>query len=145
MAFALTDYKAYGMDISEPVQRRAIQVFECTITGLAADVDLDLGDVAGNAWSAIDGNAIGLAAKVAFTEILGKVERFAGYSCPEIDFTYLPAYGDATPAAGYVGIVNNTAKTCPEFVFAAGEGQTSYKFVFQWTLKNEARAVRAGW
>jgi hypothetical protein len=145
MAFALTDYKAYGIDISEPVTKRAIQVFECTITGLAADVDLDIGDVAGNAWSAIDNNAIGLAAKVAFTEILGKVSRLISASCPEIDNAYLPVYGDATPAASSVGLINNTAKTCPEYVFAAGEGQTSYNFVFQWTLKDEQKAVRAGW
>jgi hypothetical protein len=65
-------------------------------------------------------------------------------SCPEIDNTYLPVYGDATPAAGSVGRINNTAKTCPEYVFAAGEGQTSYNFVFQWTLKDGMRAVRAG-
>jgi hypothetical protein len=145
MAFALTDYRAYGLDISEPVQKRAVQYFECTITAGAADVDLDIGDTAGTAWSAIDNNAIGLAAKVAFTEILGKVSRLASWSCPEIDFGFLPANGDATPAAGYVGIVNNTAKTCPEFVFAAGEGLTSYKMVFTWTLTDGARAVRAGW
>jgi hypothetical protein len=145
MAFALTDYKAYGLDISEPIQKRAIQVFECTITAAAADVDLDIGDVAGTAWSAIDGNALGLAAKVAFTEILSKVSRLASWCCPEIEFGFLPANGDATPAAGYVGIVNNTAKTCPEFVFAAGEGVTSYKMVFTWTLQNEMKPVRAGW
>jgi hypothetical protein len=145
MAFALSEYKAYGLDISEPVQKRAIQIFEMTLSGLAADVDLDLGDVAGNAWSAIDNTALGLAAKNAFTEVLAKCEKFMGYSCPEIEYSYLPANGDATPASGYVGIVNNTAKTCPEFVFAAGEGQLSYKFVFKWSLKNDHRAVRAGW
>lgn len=145
MAFALTDYKAYGLDISEPIQKRAIQVFECTITATAADVDLDVGDVAGTAWSAIDNNAIGLAAKVALTEILTKVSRLCSWCCPEIEFGFLPANGDATPASGYVGIVNNTAKTCPEFVFAAGEGVTSYKMVFTWTLQNEMKAVRAGW
>ena len=145
MAFALTDYRAYGMDISEPVQKRAIQIFECTLTAIAADVDLDIGDVAGNAWGEIDNNAIGLAAKVALTEILTKVDRLAVASCPEIDNVFLPVYGDATPAAGSVGRINNTAKTMPEYVFAAGEGVTAYKFYFQWTLKDGARAVRAGW
>jgi hypothetical protein len=145
MAFALTEYKAYGIDISEPVTKRAIQVFECTITAAAADIDLDIGDVAGTAWSAIDNNALGLAAKVAFSEILGKADRLILASCPEIDNVYLPVYGDATPAASSVGRINNTAKTCPEYVFAAGEGQTSYKFVFQWTLINEQKPVRAGW
>lgn len=143
MAFALTNFQAYGFDVSEPVQKHVVQIFECTITGLAADVDLDLGDTSGNAWTAIAGTAVGLAAKNAFTEILSRVHRLVSASCPEIDNAYLPAYGDATPAAGYVGRVNNTAKTCPEYVFAAGEGQTSYNFVFMWTFQREHRAVRA--
>ena len=144
MAYALTDYRAYGLDISEPVQKRVIQVFECTVTADAADVDFDIGDVGGNAWGDIDGDAIGLAAKKALTEILTKVDRLYSWCCPEIEFAYLPANGDATPAAGYVGIVNNTAKTMPEFVFAAGEGATSCKLTFSWSLKDGQRAVRAG-
>jgi hypothetical protein len=150
MAFALTDYKAWGITnrvsgTGANLKKRTQQFFECTITGAAADVDLDLGDVAGNAWGEIDGNALGLAALAALTAILAKVERFVGYSCPEIDNAYLPVYGDATPAASSVGVINNTAKNMPEFVFAAGEGQTSYKFVFQWVLTTGQAAVNAGW
>jgi hypothetical protein len=149
MAFACTAYKAWGQTFrvsggGDSIKKRSLQFFELTITGAAADVDLDLGDVTGNAWSAIDNNATGLAAKTAFAEVLTKVERFVDYSCPEIDFGFLPAYSDATPAATYVGIVNNTAKNCPEFVFAANEGLTSYKLVFQWTLTAGQTPVAAG-
>ena len=143
MAFALTNFQAYGYDVSEPVQKRVIQVFECTITATAADVALDLGDVAGTAWTAIAGTTVGAAAKVAFTDILQRVQRLAVASSAEIDNVYLPAYGDPTPASGYVGRVNNTAKTAPSYVFAAGEGALVYNFVFEWTLKPELRAVRA--
>ena len=143
MAFALTKFQAYGQDVSEPVQKRTLQLFECTITATAADVALDLGDVAGTAWSAIDNTAVGLAAKVAFTDILQRVQCLMLASCSEIDNVYLPAWGDATPASGYVGRVNNTAKTAPSWVFAAGEGALSYNIVFEWTLKPELRAVRA--
>jgi hypothetical protein len=149
MAFACTAYKAWGETVrvsggGATIKKRSLQYFELTLTAAAADVDLDLGDVAGAAWSAIDGDATGLAAKTALTAILAKVERFVDYSCPEIDFTYLPVYGDATPAASSVGVINNTAKNCPEFVFAAGEGQTAYKFVFQWTLTTGEAPVVAG-
>jgi hypothetical protein len=149
MSFACTSYKAWGettrvSGYGATIKKRSKQFFELTITGTAADVDLDLGDVAGNAWTAIDNDATGLAAKAALTSILTKVDRLIDYTCPEIDFGFLPAYSDATPAATYVGIVNNTAKTMPEFVFAAGEGLTSYKFVFQWTLTAGEAPVVAG-
>ena len=144
MAFALTDYRAYGLDISEPIQKRAVQIFECTITGTTADIALDLGDVAGTAWSAIDDNALGLAAKVALTEILTKVDRLAQWSCPEIE-NALPVIAGGSATTGKYGITNNTAKTMPKLALYTGEGLTSYKFFFSWTLKDGARAVRAGW
>jgi hypothetical protein len=149
MAFACTRYKAWGHGFrvsggGATIKKRSLQFFELTLTATAADVDLDLGDVTGNAWSAIDNDATGLAAKTALTSILAKAERFVDYSCPEIEFGFLPANGDATPAATYVGIVNNTAKTMPEFVFAAGEGVTAYKLVFQWTLTDGEALVVAG-
>lgn len=149
MAFACTAYKAWGQTTrvsggGASIKKRSVQFFELTVTATAADVDLDLGDVAGNAWSAIDNDATGLAAKTALTSILAKVERLVDWTCPEIENGFLPANGDATPASGYVGIVNNTAKTMPEFVFAAGEGVTSYKLVFQWTLTSGEAPVVAG-
>ena len=149
MAIALTAYKAWGVTsrisgTGANLKKRTIQYFECTITAANTDVDMDLGDIAGNAWGQIDGNALGLAALGALTTILTKVERFVDYSCPEIDFAYLPVYGDATPAASSVGVVNNTAKNMPEFVFAAGEAPTSAKYVFQWVLTDGQAAVNAG-
>ncbi len=149
MAFACTAYRAWGTSNrvsggGATIKERNVQYFECTITGIAADVDLDIGDVAGNAWSAIDDDATGLAAKTALTAILLRAERLLLASCPEIDNAYLPVYGDATPAAGSVGRINNTAKLMPEYVFAAGEGQTSYNFVFQWILSAGAGIVVSG-
>jgi hypothetical protein len=144
MAFALTEYKAYGIEISEPIQKRAVQVFECTITGTTADVALDIGDVAGTAWTSIDDNALGLAAKVAFTEILSKVARLAVFRCPELEFA-LPVVAGGAATTGKYGVTNNTAKTCPKITLYTGEGLTSYKMTFMWTLANEMKPVRAGW
>lgn len=52
MSFALTKFQAYGLYIDEAVTKKAIQRVEMTITGLAADVDLDIGDDSGTFWTA---------------------------------------------------------------------------------------------
>ena len=143
MAFGISEYKAYGIYTDEPITKRAIQTFECTITALAADVDLDIGDVAGTFWTAAAGTALGAKALVAFTDILTKVDKLSFWNSLEIEAgkTIVPTGG---VGAGKCAVTANTAKTCPELLFAAGEGITSIKLVFQWTLKSEQRPTRSG-
>lgn len=144
MAFALTAFRAYGVDVSEPVQKRALQIFECKITGTTADIALDLGDTGGTAWTAIAGGGsgtVGYAAKQYFIDILSRVDRFAGWSCLEIEGV-LPALINTTATTGKYAIANNTAVTCPKWSFYTGEGLTAYNFVLRWTLKDGHRTVR---
>jgi hypothetical protein len=141
MAVACTGYKAYGIDIQEPVTKRALQVFELTLTAAAADVTFDLSDVGGTAWSAIDGDALGLAAKTAFTTVLSKVEKMLSWKCLELEAASIQALADAV---GKYVLTLNTAKTMVNIALHAGEGVTGYKFVFVWTLRDEERALRAG-
>lgn len=141
MAFACTGYKAYGLDIQEPITKRALQVFELTVTGTAADVALDLSNVGGTAWSAIDNDATGLAAKTAFTTVLAKLDKMISWDCLEIKAAAIQALAGG---AGKFVLTLNTAKTMVDIALNAGEGLTGYKFVFVWTLKDEERALRAG-
>jgi hypothetical protein len=54
MAFALTSMKAYGIEAEEPLNKDYKQFVELNITGLATDVDLDIGDyTSGTFWTAI--------------------------------------------------------------------------------------------
>jgi hypothetical protein len=54
MAFALTSVKAYGVEAEEPLNKDYKQYLEANISGLATDVDLDIGDyTAGTFWTAI--------------------------------------------------------------------------------------------
>lgn len=54
MAFALTSIKAYGIEAEEPLNKDYKQFLELNITGLATDVDLDIGDYTGGTfWTAI--------------------------------------------------------------------------------------------
>lgn len=54
MAFALQSIKAYGVEAEEPLNKDYRQFLELNITGLATDVDLDIGDYTGGTfWTAI--------------------------------------------------------------------------------------------
>jgi hypothetical protein len=54
MAFALTSIKAYGVEAEEPLNKDYKQYLEANITGLATDIDLDIGDyTSGTFWTAI--------------------------------------------------------------------------------------------
>jgi hypothetical protein len=54
MAFALTSFKAYGVEAEEPLNKDYRQFLELNLTGLATDVDLDVGDyTSGTFWTAI--------------------------------------------------------------------------------------------
>jgi hypothetical protein len=54
MAFALTSIKAYGVEAEEPLNKDYRQFLEMNITGLATDIDLDIGDYTGGTfWTAI--------------------------------------------------------------------------------------------
>lgn len=54
MAFSLTAFRAYGVDIAGPSKKRGIQRAELVITAAAnTDSDLDIGDPSGTFWTAV--------------------------------------------------------------------------------------------
>lgn len=140
MAFACTNFSAYGFLVDDPVTKRMTQVFEGTFTGTTADVALDLGDVAGTFWTDVDGNALGLRAKTAFTEILTKTHRLLSQKCVEIEVGFVQAAADAT---GKVVLSQTSGKDVINYAVHAGEGLTSYQITFMWTLNDSEMAVRA--
>jgi len=55
--FALTKYQAYGVLISSPVRKRAVQRVVLTYTAVNTDTDLDIGDDSGTFWTAAKADA----------------------------------------------------------------------------------------
>lgn len=53
MAFALTSFKAFGIEASQPVTSRFKQIVQITFTAGTGDVSLDLGNTAGTFWTAV--------------------------------------------------------------------------------------------
>lgn len=76
MAFSLTKVRAYGIEAEEPLNNWYQQKLILNITGLATDVDLDLGDYSGTFWSAVDGAEPGDTALQAIKDIQTIAESF---------------------------------------------------------------------
>lgn len=76
MAFALTKFEAMGVEIDEVVTKRFLQRSVMYITGLATDVDLDIGDYSGTFWTAVGATEPGETALAALKDIVSKSVAF---------------------------------------------------------------------
>jgi len=146
MAFAVTDYKAYGVDISEPVTKRAVQHLEMTITGLAADVDMDIGDQSGAFWTAAEADGTYGATATACKAVIADIETKAAHRISFFlkgvtDLKKLIEDGGTTAGDDYY--LSGTT-VMPEITIHTAEGLTSYKLHLAVALDDEERAVRAG-
>lgn len=122
MTFALTKFQAYGVEISEPLQKRFIQRAEFDITGANTNVAYDLGAVTsgslGTFWTAVGATEPGLTALKAMRDINLKAKCFrtvgglgltgkTAYG-PLGGITYLDsaayAGGSATPTLSVTGL-----------------------------------------
>ena len=80
MAFALTSFKAYGVEASQPVTSRFKQVVQITYTAAVGDVSLDLGNAAGTFWTAV-ANAPALNF---WTRVQAKADTLVAFVAPTI-------------------------------------------------------------
>ncbi len=69
MTFALTSVKAYGVEASEPLQKRFIQRLELKGTAANSNVAYDFGTYAGTFWTAVGGTQPGITALKAVKDI----------------------------------------------------------------------------
>jgi hypothetical protein len=142
MAFALTSFEAFSIQMDEPIQKRALQCVRFTVTALAADVDFDFGDVAGTFWTAAIANATygtsATTAKTYWTSILSKAASIVNMYSFEIAKSKTPA-GASAIGAGLVKY-NGTALT-PEILFNAAEGITAITLTVILNLQNSQLPV----
>lgn len=76
MTFALTKVTAYGIEASEPLQKRFKQVLILEGTAAATNVAYDFGTYAGTYWTAVGGTAPGITALKAIKDIQIKAKSF---------------------------------------------------------------------
>jgi len=133
MAAAVTKVRAYGIESEEPVNKRYIQRLILTITQLAADVTMDIGNYTGTFWTAAGGTDTGATALKTLKDIVTRADAFS-------------VLGDVpdrarviTAAAGgfSVAMENKT----PKLTFAAGNAPTSVTLTLEWVLKDAEEPV----
>lgn len=76
MALALTRVAAYGIESSEPLQKRFLQFLELDITGANTDATYDFGTYAGTFWTAVGATEPGATALKAIKDINIKAKLF---------------------------------------------------------------------
>lgn len=141
MARVITSYKAYGIDISEPITTRAHQVLVLNWTQAAGDVAMDLANTSGTFWSEADNDATGLAAKQTLAQIISKQEARVCWTAPAIQDPYVQVAGAPAGATEYQ---ITTTSVVPSLAFFAASAPTAVQLVLVVVLAREQIAVRAG-
>lgn len=79
MAFALTKFRAYKVEVPTAIAKYGLQAIEMTVTRGASDVLMDLDTTTGTFWTAAKANgtygAMATQAAVLFNDLLGKIEQ----------------------------------------------------------------------
>lgn len=123
MAFALSAAFAYPQLISVPTgPLRGLQVIELRITATAADVDLDIGDLAGTFWTEAGASAMGAAVLEKITSLY---PRFSTVGTVEIQSPQLLdriQIGTVAGAGEYSVAINSTT-LLPEIAVNAADGE----------------------
>lgn len=139
MAYAVTAWKSSIIPCDGPSRQRGVQRVEMRITGLAADTDCDIGDLAAGAfWTAAEANATyGTTAtklKTHLSAVYPKASEVL-YKSSQLDTAFIRVA--AGPAgAQYVAAKNGTSGI-PEFTFVAASGPTSLYLTLEFPLLDE--------
>jgi hypothetical protein len=134
MAFALTQFQSYGINVVGPSQKRGIQRATLTITGLVTDVDLDIGDDSGTFWTEAQADATYGQLATKALDVLQRIEDQSS-ALIAVKSEQLLDRLQAAAAAGtsYVLTVQNKR---PNILFAASNGETSYQIDIEWLQNN---------
>lgn len=143
MAFALTTFRARGLEIMGSQPDRAIQQIVMTAIGLATDVALDLGTDAGTFWTAAladaTNGALATAALPILTNIVANAQAMSRWFISEIIDRLQAASASGT---SYTVTIDHLR---PTLAFAASNGLTSYTIILEYVLKAGILPIEANY
>lgn len=143
MAFALTKFEARGIEIKTPSKKRGVQELCFTISALAADVDLDIGDYAGTFWTAAVANASTGALAAAVLAILqAHDDNVAALLAVQSEQLIDRIQAAAAAGTAYVLTVGNKL---PIILCDAANGETSWYIVVRQELNDGIFPVSASY
>lgn len=137
MAFAVTNWKMYGSEMSEGVSPNCLQYMELDCTALATDTDMDIDDYTPGAfWTDTTGDAtygtVATKALAAMKECVNSAVALKDFVIPEITWVKprLASAGATAYAMGYTAaskMVNVTTNS--------GDTPTAFKIIVGWIMK----------
>ena len=142
MAFALTKFRAYGLEPGGPT-RCQLQRLQFTIKGTGADVALDVGTLAGTFWTAAKADATYGAMA---TEVLARLTAF----CVDANCSVVTKVGGnpindkvRATAAGAGTYTLSISNYLPVITLNAAEGLTDYVLCVEVALVPTIKAMYA--
>lgn len=141
MAFTLNSIEVYGIEASEPLQKKFKQTMVLDISAAAADVAYDFGNYSGTFWTAVGGTTVGAKALKAIKDIAIAAKTFTQAGGKGL-FGKANT-GSVAPAAAtsYSLQPDGTNTTLPNIAFFAANGPTSAIIVLEWELKAGVKPV----
>lgn len=125
--FALTKFKAYGVQTEGSTRRHAAQVVEMVITGTTADVALDFDNASGTFWTAALADATyGTLATQALADITAISSRVSAVLTVSAQNLLGRVQVATLSAAGQYTIVPNATTFVPAIALNATDGDLLY-------------------
>lgn len=136
MTFALKSFLATGVNLCGPQPQRQTQKLVFGITGLATDVDLDLGDLSGTFWTdaVADATYGDLAADVQ-DWLTANYPNWAATSRVFVQELFDRIVAAAASGTAYSQLLNATTGL-PEFTFDTNQGELIYTVVVEMEMVN---------
>lgn len=137
MAFALTSAYAWVAANSSPIPNiRGDQWLELNITADAADVDLDIGDLGGTFWGAVDATSLGATVLAAVTAAYPQWDSVGCIAIESVQLLDRQQVLSADLAANKYAVAINSTTKLPEITFNAADGETSMCIRLKMRLDN---------
>ena len=140
MSIAVTAAKGFAHDVSQPSRQKGIYTIVMTVTGLAADVDHDIGDLSGNFWTEALADStygeIAALAKAKFSELDGQVTHVVENS-PELNTSFVRVAGAPSGATEYQLSNRGATTKVADIAFFADNAPTSYAIQIDFSLDIE--------
>jgi len=140
MAFALTNFKAFGIRTEGSTRQHVNQVAQLYITAATSDVAMDLGTDAGTFWTAAQANATYGALASQALSVLQKIQNYVTGLMTVQSPALLNRIKVTSPAAAtdYSLTISNQR---PNITFDAANGDTSYVITLVWALHDGLEAT----
>lgn len=135
MAFSLTKCIAHGTEAEEPVNKRYIQRLILEVTATTADIDFDIGDIAGTFWTAVGATQPGTAALAALKDINARAKACIGLNSPQLMDRIQAAAASGTD---YTVTMDTYG---PSITCDTSNGESAWQVVVTWYLKDGAEPV----